>query len=227
MTEPTLDTLNRRLNHLEREVHWWRLGTLAALLAVVVVGVLFWPRLPDARAARGDTVLEAEQVVIRDKSGRKRVMIGEEALRYPGQPPEAAKRNRPEFGLFVYGEDGKPLATLAAQSLTAGGGTASLIMMSPDEKVSASILLTNNTITGIDTAGFSLRSQIDSGRPGAAMQLVTWDDSSGAFSHVLVGGATNPVGMERHALLEWKRGAPTESSLVLFGKDDKVLWKAP
>ena len=68
MNEPTIETLVRRLSHMERENRRWRwlvTVTLATLAAAVIVGHLV-PR----------KVVEARRFVMRDADGRSRAELG-------------------------------------------------------------------------------------------------------------------------------------------------------
>jgi len=68
MNEPTIETLVRRLSHMERENQRWKwlvTVTLATLAAAVIVGHLV-PR----------KVVEARRFVMRDADGRSRAELG-------------------------------------------------------------------------------------------------------------------------------------------------------
>ncbi len=148
MDNPGLNDLSLRLERLERDIRWWRLGALGALVLLVGLGA----------GARGAT-LEAERVVIRDAEGRARVMIGQAVPRVPGQPAAIAAFAQPEFGLFIYGEGDRQLVNLTAEGRERDG-SASLNMMSPDEKVAAELSL-RRRLLGTGSAVLGLSSQVD------------------------------------------------------------------
>ena len=262
MTDPTMETLVGRLDRLEHEIHRWRLVVLAALCVMVAVGVLFWYSLP--RPGPRTAVVETEQLVIRDSAGRQRVMIGRAVPHFPSQPTAVAKFETPQFGLFVYAEDGKALASLTAESTGPTDGRASLHLMSPDDKTVAMLDLSSSAV-GSGWVGFGLASQIASTRPGAAVDLMVWDDitpAGGPYAKVVVGGAAG-LATRPYGTLEWRRDGArpafshltlfdearreratlghttlevtrngsieerSESSLILFDKNGKVLWKTP
>ena len=104
---------------LERGRQRWRAGALVAL-----GGILLAVSAPLARAPLAEpqsSAFEGTRLVIRDSGGRPRVMIGQAVPRVPGQPAEIAKLAEPEFGLFVYGDDGKELLHLTGRSRGASG----------------------------------------------------------------------------------------------------------
>jgi hypothetical protein len=102
MSDSTVDTLEKRLERVERELRWWRVGALGAVVLLLSVGA----------APRGPT-LEAERLVIRDAKGTARAVLGTESVHRgwprisvfaPGEPQESTPQKG--FGLYLYTEAG-------------------------------------------------------------------------------------------------------------------------
>ena len=130
MDNPELHDVRLRLGRLEREVRWWRLGALGAMVLLVALGA----------APRG-TTLEAERLVIRDAKGTVRAVLGTETVgrglpSFPmglGLSKELPPDRR--FGLYVYREDGVEAAGLTLTS----DGEPFLILRDRQDKADAAI----------------------------------------------------------------------------------------
>lgn len=105
MSNEPLDALTQHLDRMELENRWWRGGTTALL--VLVTALFLMGQLPSRKPPH---VIEAEQFVVKDTSGRIRVIVGaqDSALRYGS----TARFSREEYGLHVYGNDRKGRALL-------------------------------------------------------------------------------------------------------------------
>ncbi len=151
MIEPILDTLTQRLDRLEREVRWWRFGTLGVLLLLAGVGA----------APRG-TTLEAERLILRDASGKPRLVLGVETPQrgWP-QPPASPEKKAPspqqELGLFLYGQNGVEVARLTDWH----GAGALLAMADPHQQAQASLSVQKGLgAFGISTSDKALAQQL-------------------------------------------------------------------
>jgi hypothetical protein len=113
MTEPTLDTLTRRLDRLERQNRWLRRVSLVILLGAVAT--LLMGQAPPHRPPR---IVEAEEFVLRDARGQVRATLG------TTQSPSAAF-------LRIHNDDGKQRARIIVSS----DGTSSLEFMDSSDRV--------------------------------------------------------------------------------------------
>lgn len=134
MDNPGLHNLTRRLERLERELRWWRLGALGAVVLLVALGA----------APRG-TTLEAERLVIRDAKGTVRAVLGSEteergwsrlpslpwaSVSFPWLPVPKAK-----FGLYLYTEQGAEPSHINLSP----DGNPNLLLMDPQQRAFAAI----------------------------------------------------------------------------------------
>ncbi len=71
MNEPTMETLARRLDRVERENRWLKQAGVVALAVIVAVGLM--GQVTQGKVAK---VVEAEKFVLRDKSGKTRAFLG-------------------------------------------------------------------------------------------------------------------------------------------------------
>lgn len=221
----TLESANRRLR---------RAGLAIALVAVVVVA------MGQAKPTRS---VEAQEFILRDTSGRERA-----ALRMVGDSPEFVLEDRRERKLAVlrldgsrspvlsfYGRDGEESMKLSEYLFQLGGETdkAGLVQItaasagptidtkaSPEElkrAVEAGASLTKpiaSIYLGASNRKGSLSLAVEGGDPNLQIQ-----DNNG-FETIL--GSTElvtPRTGETHKT--------SAASVVLFGKDSKILWSAP
>lgn len=111
MNEPTLDVLAGRVERLERENRYWRMGAMAALFGLLAL-LLMGQARPSFRT------LESERVVVKDKAGRVRVALG--AIDGGSDAPN------PLYGLAVYDPSGEKTAYIYDWG-TLGGATLNLL----------------------------------------------------------------------------------------------------
>ena len=272
MTEPTLDTLTRRLDRLEGEVRRWRrAGPL--LLAVVGALAVMGQALPKIR------VVEAEKLILRDPDGKVRVILGSEWPRLDVSAPPALNMVLPKsgvYGLHIYSSDGKykaglteaaPAGTGAQLELhdggtpssvyvTVGAGAAAVNLTATEESKATAEradsewakkfnaaktpqererLILGRPFEGVSaalsafpkgTSSLSLERSSHGARGGINVYLLKdqasiWLSDERGTGRAVLGGTT----------LENKTTGVAEqrpaSSLVLFDKDGKVIWKAP
>jgi hypothetical protein len=224
MSVATLDTLEKRLGRLEREIRWWRVGALGAVVLLVALGA----------APRG-TTLEAERLVIRDAKGTVRAVLGSETgergwsrlpylLWLPKPAPEA------KFGLYLYTEQGVEVSHLNLSP----DGNPQLLLIDPQQRAVAAISThLGAALVGI-AAGVKTREEFVAA-PGAGYRL-EGSSEFGSFNLLPAGltlfdkdGQSRAV-LGRTELETIKTGTVeqrAESSLVLFDRDGKVLWQAP
>jgi hypothetical protein len=98
MDQPTIETLARRLDKVEREN--FRLKWLTAALVIggiVIVGAMLTNLDRAGSVLQKNRIIEAEKFVLKDSSGTVRAILGEATL----GPPSA-----PTYGLFFFDQGG-------------------------------------------------------------------------------------------------------------------------
>jgi hypothetical protein len=198
MDEPTSSTLIERLERLEREVRWWRLGAVVAgglLGLVALVGATKPPVADEVRAKR---------FVLVDEAGREhaRLGMGLVGVVEPHLEPELCLGDKEKSGTCVYPYG---LSTRASNNGFVNLNPIGLRMALGNVEVEIN--------TGLGSAGPRLKLS------GASPTLVLADER-GRDRAVL--GDTSVQALTTRAI-EWRPA----SSLVLFDKDGKVIWKAP
>jgi hypothetical protein len=217
MNEPTLNTLTQRLDRLERDNRRLKIAGAILLLALAAVGAM-GQVLPKAVPK----VVEAERFVLRDTKGKILATLIE-AL---GTPALVLfdQNGKARAGLTVL-PDGRPGLSLYDQNekkraglTVVGDGTPSLALSDQNEKVRAGL-----GVLADGAPGLFLSDQNEKVRAGLMV------DTSGP-SLVLRDENRNRAVLG-HAALEATATGTVEqrpaSSLVLFDKDGKVIWKAP
>lgn len=206
MSQAATERLGKRLERLEREIRWWRCGTLLVALGLASV-VLMGQASPTSRT------VEAERFVLKDARGTIRAQLT--VLTDGGGPVLglADKDGRVRAFLSLL-SDGAPLLAL---SDTEGKARVTLGF---DQGVA--------DLTFLDRAG-KRRVQLAFG-PDLA-RLVFSDQGEKVRAALGVG----PDGVPTLGLFD-KDGHPRaglslhadgEPGLVLADKDGKVIWKAP
>ncbi len=217
--ESGLDTLRQRLDRLERESRRLKVTGAALLLALAVVGSM-GQVLPKAVPK----VVEAEQFVVREQNGNLRASLGVAGV---------------ASALTLFDQNGKLYATLGGR----GDSTPHLELYAQTGPARASL--------GILDGRPALIHRNESGKLEATASLsIGWggvpalmlDDQNGKLRAALSVQANGPSldlfdekentrAVLGHAALESKTTGIVEqrpaSSLVLFDKDGKVIWKAP
>jgi len=114
-------TLTDRLLILEREMRWWKRGTVLLLLLLTVATLI-------GSVFQGGNVFEGQRILLKDSEGRVRVFIGDwgwgtDSIPMPGEPryedlsfPLPA-RDKP-WGVHLFATDGTYLAGLKTIGLT-------------------------------------------------------------------------------------------------------------
>ncbi len=139
MNEPTMETLARRLDRVEREIRRWRCVAVVAggLLALVgLVGVA----KPDTTSVPDE--IRAKRFVLVDEAGRARAKLSMDSVTYRGQPApelrfldEEDRRNvilSNLFGLTIADDDtGKGRVDLTAGGLTLSDKFGKVIWSAP------------------------------------------------------------------------------------------------
>ncbi len=229
MDGPTVQALTQRLERLERENRRLkRAGALALLLAGGVF--LMGQSLPASR------VVEAEKLVIRDTTGKARVVLGDVAT--------AADASAPLYGVALYDTEGTANAYLYDEGPSKGarlflGGTQSAASFTAQSE--ATVALQAYKVARKDWERQLAQASADflAGRITAeeharltsrGVTTLSLGVRDGEPSVVLSDDGKNP----RAVLGAWKLvsgfGEPEQrspGSLVFFGQDRKVLWKAP
>src|SRR5262249_32763065 len=78
MNDATLEELMRRVHRLERAHRRWRRGALSGL-----IGLLALALMGQARLGTAPKLIEAERFVVRDASGKMRVLLGDTGTGVP------------------------------------------------------------------------------------------------------------------------------------------------
>lgn len=240
MTEPTLHTLTRRLDRLEREAMGWRIAGIVVAAILLFVGAS--PQSPVA-----DKLVARESILV-DQLGhqRARLMSGPDATSaFLGFKDQQGKL-RAGVGLFSTGDphvfladphgtarvalgflpDGTPGFFLkdalgkARIALNVGpDGLPGLNLQDEQEKGLVGLLVGRDGLPGLllrDARG-TLRASLEVDASGAGLALL---DETRTMRAVL--GAV-PIQNPKMGTLEMR----SESSVALFGKDGKVIWKVP
>jgi len=217
MNEPTMETLARRLDGVERENR--RLKQVGVVALAVIAAVVLMGQATGGKVAK---VIEAENFIVRDEHGRKRAELG-------------AKSGN--VGLAFYGNSG--LASISLYLYQ--GASPSLMVVDKHRKLAAFLSPSGLGLQVKNNSRAALRLD-DDGSP----RLVLYDkngmfsqnkraalelDNDGSPKLVLY----DKNGMSRAELgstsLETTRTGVVEkrpeSSLVLFDKKGKVIWSAP
>ncbi|MBI4490237.1 MAG: hypothetical protein HY694_14230 [Deltaproteobacteria bacterium] len=229
MNEPTIEILVRRLERLERanrRLKWITVGFFVGLAALLTMG--------QAKPSKVAKVIEAEKFVVKDPNGRGSITLG--------LLTEGAESN---YGLLISNDskDGHRVAALSRNGLwlmrLKYGGVqlsakpADMGLLSSVEvdfggfkvrgkdfntRASLGMASDGEPILAFDDRNRQIRvalSLLPSGTP--SLQL---NDKDGKTRAVL--GSTTLTGTQTGQV----RIQP-ESSLTLFDKDGKVIWKAP
>ena len=208
MNEPTIETLARRLDRVERENRWLKMVGVVAL--AMMVAVVLMGQLP--QTAPNKTV-EAQRFVVLDASGNKRAVLG----------------NVEEKGTFLVfrGSDGKD--QIALRSF----GDARALVLSDSTGADRTVLgvLPNGATT------FGMADQSGNGRAALTLEadgsiaLALYDENSKSHVKLVAGRDGNPgIVLQdkakdvRMRLLLYSDGSP---AMVLFDNNGKVIWSAP
>ena len=208
MNEPTMETLVRRLDRVERENQ--RLKQAGVVALVVIAAVVLMGQATTNKVAK---VVEAEKFVLRDADGKGRARL--ESL--PSGLVRLALLDKDENVQSVLGVGvGRPSLVLAGRN-NKTILTTSFLSISGKSRLTLAVLP-----SGVQ----SLALTDNTGRTRAELAIEV--DGSSTF------GLFDRTGTARAVLgstsLESETGViekRPESSLVLFGNDGKGIWSAP
>ncbi len=239
MTEPTLDTLTRRLDRLEREARWWKI--IGSTAVAVVDLVVFLGATPTTRVA--DEV-RAKRFVLVDTGGKERGRLSTqpdgwtELLLFDGEGKSFARLT--ESFLAVWDKD---------DSASVSPSMVSLRQMATDRGKSVALSATYLSHRGadgkfnwLDDHSLSVRGlnhgRVSLGlldevpflhviRDGYGIALSAKGAESASIT--IVGSAGRAM-LGAGAVKDVRTGVVEQrpvSSLVLFDKNGGVIWKAP
>ncbi len=213
MNDSTLDTLTQRLDRLERENRRLKVAGTIVFLVLVAVGAM-GQVLPKAVPK----VVEAERFVLRDARGKMLATLGTDGL-------VLADQNGKFRAALGVGTDGsaslifddqneKPRVTLGVLD----DGTPHLALLDQNEKPRLAL--------AVGTDGTPHLALFDQNKkPRLALDVGTSGPS------VVLGDQNRDRAVLGHTELEGKATGTVEqrpaSSLVLFDRDGKVIWRAP
>lgn len=206
-----LDALLSRVERLEKENRRLKQGAVAFLLFIVSVGLMAQtkqsaPSSTQRRRApapapepKGPTALEAQSFILKDLNGHVRA-----ELSLTGSTPSLKFRD----------ESGSALVTLALNSDAPGGPL--LLLSDPQHHGSVALSVLANAGPQLSLAGERADVQVHMGvaPDGTTLEL---SDKDG-FTTSLGNGVLPKNGQAKKT---------TAASIVLFGKERKVLWSVP
>lgn len=222
MNEPTTQTLARRLDRVERENRRLK-GAGVVALALVAAMVLMGQ-------ATGSKVIEAERFVLKDKDGKVRAELGLSG----GVFADSRMILKPDAPhLSFYDEKSKPHIRLSFDRHI------SELLLGDKERGHVSLSLHEQGFAGLDLNPMVERKHsisMAAFRSGTRLSLSTggktrvqmWGTEEARVTVYDDLGARAVLG--QIDLEETKTGIVEKrpaSSLVLFDKDDKVIWSAP
>ena len=140
MSEPTIETLARRLDKVERENRWLK---QAGVVALVVIGAVVL--MGQATPSKVAKVIEAEKFVVRDKSGKVRAELSMSA---DGSPQLILRSSEGKSGaVLAVGTDGSPSLVLYDRNdkpriglSVSADGSPDLVMFSRAGKVTGKLI---------------------------------------------------------------------------------------
>lgn len=285
MTEPTLETLTRRLERLERQNRVLKIAAILTLCVLAAIGVI-------GQAAPKGTPLEvsAQRFILRDSEGHVRAILGgvwgesaappENELKIPFIDPFIEHSGGKNVGLHIYDQDGqlragifsgstsgkvvvRDKATASDAGIFVGSGAAHLTLSATNISPKAAEMAANKFVDALNAAKTEAerKKALDADMVRGALDyttasLVTWakQESKGSLSgqesaaalHVGNARVATQAGKPSVMLFDEKgatravlgqievqrvASGATEilppSSLVLFDKDGKVIWRVP
>ncbi len=206
-----LESLLSRVERLEKQNRRLKQGALAFLLFVVSVGLLAQTkqtapsstqrrRAPaPAPAPTGPTALEAQSFILKDLNGHVRA-----ELSLTGSTPSLKFRD----------EKGSALVTLALNSDAPGGPL--LLLSDPQHHGSVALSVLENAGPQLSLAGERADVQVHMGVAPEGTTLEVSDKDG--FTTSIGNGVLPKNGQAKKT---------TAASIVLFGKQRKVLWSVP
>lgn len=241
MNEPTLDALTQRLDRLERENRYLKISGIAAAV-ILAAGALL-----GAAASSVPQELRAKKFVLTDDTGARRAVL--ETLENGASRLALYKKGGKGEVELAVGRDGVPYLVLTdsggltflgispdgSASINLGGSTAGFLTLRAVSDGSAQVSVRGKDSKGALQAAGLLKAD-SKGEvslvlhdPGikSLVRLIMTDDGSPRLILTDRGGyeaLLGQVGLQAKSGVVEQRAA---SSLVLFDKDGKVIWKAP
>jgi hypothetical protein len=214
MTETRkLDVLLSRVERLERENRRLKQGALACVLLIASVGLLAQtkqnapsssqrrrpPAPAPAPAPTGPTAVEAQSFILKDSNGHVRGELG-----LTGSTPSLKFRD----------ESGSALVTLALNSDAPGGPL--LLLSDPQHHASVALSVLEHAGPQLSLTGERADIQLHMGvaPDGTTLEL---SDKNG-FTTSIGSGVVPKNGQAKQT---------SAASIVLYGKQRKVLWSVP
>ena len=249
MDEPTINKLVLRLDRLERENR--RLKRIGALVVVVISGVFMM-----GQALPKNRIVEAEKFVLKDTGGKVRAILGaaHPYAKAPSAELITLPATRLEgYGLHLYGADGRYRSGFA--EWPGGGGYFTLRDTRTPSSINLNVgsdhavLELSPTGASYEEAEHKAQRKIEEwakkwdAAKTAEERYSIWADNprkinvavrlrtSSRWSSLKIGTKGNIRAVLGYTKLENTRTGVVEhrpvSSLVLFDKDGKAIWKAP
>ena len=227
MNEPTMDTLARRLDKVERENRWLKRVGVAAL--AVIAGVVL---MGQSLASKGFTAFVAEEFVLRDASGRIRGVLS-----VVGDEPHLVlydKDKKLRFGIRAAADkvslvlNGK--GEKSGVILTVAGDTAKLLIDDKDGNTRTEIGLRSDgtPILRLYDKGRKLRAGLGVDGDGSVNLLLADTKKGHAELTVQQGGLPGLRFVDKD--LNVRIGLVLTDlgpALRMADKDGKVIWSAP
>lgn len=230
MNKSSFEALTERLDRLERENRRWKgASTVAAvgIAALVLIG--------QAGPSKVAPVVEAERFVLRDVNGKARARL----FTGPGGAPilGLSDKDGELRAVLTVGADGTPLLGLqdkgekARAVLTVEAGGPVLSLHDKDEGIRAVLSVSANGVPRLalhhkERKPRALLALGPDGAPHLTLAGIDGNPRIGlgavAEKHSLIFLDAN--GKARAGLIVGPEGTP---QLLLFDKDEKVIWKAP
>ncbi len=219
MGEPSPHTLVERLERLERENRWWRLGCLLSLLIVTAVFVM--------GQSPGPKTVEATRFIVKDSKGKVRAVLGSQ---WAGVVFEAAPAWNPDHGqqgLHFYDSDGAYRAGIsedddakAWQMQLRGQGTPTAARLSVSDGLAYLRLdATEQSRAAADRDADERRRRLKAAKSPEEREKVFWRGMKG--DGVTAALSAFPKGTSSHGL------GGGLSFYFYVSRDGKVIWKAP
>jgi len=199
MTEPTLDTLTKRLDRMERENRWWRVAGGAVLAVLVATAASPAPKVADKILAR--------EFILADDTGVARARLG---LTFG--KPELAFDDDPRALVAQSGTPIEPRMSLSDDMLAFAGKNRTLrLKLGVYRQIDDLPVLVLHDERG--------RARIDLSVFQGGPSLIIQDDNRRARAILGYVGAEHLArGVGEHR---------PSSSLVLLDDEGKLIWKAP
>ncbi len=200
MNEPTIETLARRLDRVERENRWLKRAGVVAVAVIAAVGLM-----GQATGSKVAKVIEAEKFVLRDTRGKVRGKL---------------EMHKDGVGLILADEDERPriMALVAPQlvslSLLDEAGNDRITLSTLERKVAIKL----KDKTGKVSGGLGM---VYGGQPTLSLTDNLGKTRVGLFA-LPRGGAVLTAADASLIMQYWE--APV---LTLLDKQNKVIWSAP